>query len=161
MSLPGNYNICQFCGADVSAVPRPPEQLENKKAYKMVTQGTMNGFYAVSALYVLIGAALLCLGLGLFGTISDFMKNIYIVFGGMTSLIGIGLLFRAAFVYAMMPIFCGLQFVLGVVFIIASIMTIDAPALKYGSIGLSVIQILAAGLMFYFSEETSAASMSS
>ncbi|HEY3779527.1 MAG TPA: hypothetical protein VGL56_00480 [Fimbriimonadaceae bacterium] len=159
--MPGNYNICQFCGADVSAVPRPAEQkTDEKAAYKMVTKGTMAGFYVVSAFYVLIGAMLLCLGIGLFGNIGDFMKNIYIVFGTMTSLLGIGLLFRAAFVYAMMGIFCALQFVLGVVFIIASVMTIDAPLLKYSVIGLAVIQILAAGLMFYFSEETSRASMS-
>jgi hypothetical protein len=126
----------------------------------MVTKGTMNGFYALSAFYVLMGVALLCFGIGLFGSVGDFMKNIYIVFGILTTLIGIGLLFRAAFVYAMMPIFCGLQFIFGIVFIIASIMTVDVAMLKYAMIGLAVVQILAAGLMFYFSEETSAASMS-
>jgi hypothetical protein len=158
--LPGNYNICQFCGADVSAVPRPPEQTTEEKAYKLVSKGTMNGFYTLAAFYVVLGIALLCFGIGLFGSVGDFMKNIYIVFGALTTLLGIGLLFRAAFVYAMMPIFCGLQFIFGIVFIIASIMTVDVAMLKYAMIGLAVIQILAAGLMFYFSEETSAASMS-
>ena len=142
-------------------VPRPTEQQTvQKAAYKMVTKGTMTGFYMVSSVYVLLGIVEICLGLGLFGTISDFLKNIYIVFGLVMALIGVGMLFRAAFVYAMMGVFCAIQFVLGIVDIIAAIMTIEVPFFKYSLIGLAVIQILSAGLMFYFAEETSVTSMS-
>jgi hypothetical protein len=158
-TLPGNYTICQFCGADVSAVPRVAEKEVVTKAYKMVTKGTLAGFYMVSAVYVLLGTVEVCLGLGLFGNVGDFIKNIYTVFGLVMALIGIGMLCRAAFVYAMMGLFCAIQFVLGIIDIIASIMTVPTPLLKYSLIGLAVIQILSAGFMFYFAEETGVTSL--
>lgn len=152
---------CQFCGADVSAVPRPPEPVNNqKKAYKMVTAGTMRGFYATSVAFIVFGIAEICLGLGLFGSVGDFMKNIYIVFGLLMALLGTGLVFRAAFVYAMAGIFCALQFVLGLVDIIAAVMTIENNTFKYCIIALAIVQIILAGLMFYFAEETAVTSMS-
>ena len=141
-------------------VPRPAAKETVIAPYRMVTKGTLVGFYAMAGLYILLGGFEVLAGAGVFGSIGDFMKSVYIIFGAIMALIGFGLMFRPPFVYAMMAMFCSIQAVLGVVFIIASVMTIELPVLKYVLIGVGALQLPAAGFMFYFSEETAVSAIS-
>lgn len=151
---------CQFCGADVSMVPRPVEKEVEKQSYKMLSKGTLRGFYFVCTLQIMLGIFEFLLGMGVFGNPGDMLKTCYMVYGIVQALVGIGLVFRLPAVYAFSTGFCGIEVILGVVFIIAATMTIPIPALKWGVIVMGACQMLIAGFLFYFAEETALGTVS-
>ena len=120
----------------------------------MLSKGTLRGFYFVCALQIMLGVFQILLGSGVFGNPGDMLKTCYIVYGAVVALVGLGLMFRLTAIYAFSTGFCGLEVILGVVFIIASVMTIPVPALKWGVIVMGCVQLLIAGFLFYFAEET-------
>jgi hypothetical protein len=135
-------------------------QETKKEQYKMLTKATLRGFYFLCVFQILLGIFQVCLGIGLFGSPGDFMKNCYVVYGGLLILVGGCLLARLPAIYQVAAAFCGVEVVFGLVFVIASTMTIDKPALKYAVIVMGAIQMISAGFMFYFAEETATGSVS-
>jgi len=152
--------VCQFCGTDVSQVPRPVEQKVDKNAYKMLSKSTLRGFYFVCGIQVALGIFEFLLGMGMFGSPGEMMKTVYEVYGLILALVGTLLMFRIAAIYQVSSAFCAVEVVLGVVFIISAPLTIEIPGLKWGIIVMGAIQMISAGFLFYFAEETAVGSMS-
>jgi hypothetical protein len=146
---------CQFCGTDVSTVPRPPPESEKKKeSYKLLSKTTLHIFYVMCGIQVCLGIFEVLLGMQIFGNPGDMMQMCYKTYGFLLTLMGLLLAFRVPAMYQVSSVFCGIEGVLGIVFMIAAPFTIQVPGLKWGVLVMGAIQMLSAGFMFYYAEET-------
>jgi len=146
-TLPDGNKNCQFCGADVSAVPRPvvaqkPRSYQAPGAPKWVSPA----YYVVSGYYVLAGLVFVLTGLKSYGSI---------IFGVIDILFGIGLLLKIDLVRGIANILCWIQIALGAFGVLNTL----ALVALFGPYALvlvlmNVVQIAAAGFMIYLISET-------
>jgi len=116
-ALPDWAKHCQFCQADTAAVLRPKQDNPDPEAFQTPTW-TMAAYYAVSCLLLvsgLVGIATTLLGarkdgLGLF----DFVS---LVFDGVGTLVGIGLLLRLEIIRGITNVICFLGILSGLRFL--------------------------------------------
>jgi len=156
-TLPPTNRACQFCGTDVSHLTRGYVAQPEYKPYGggLPKKWVFGLYYAISAYYVYQGLFSVVRGLGVFGKVSEMFSAIYLVFGGITALIGLGLLLRVELIRGIVNIFCGIQIAFGFLGLITGVMA----ASVFGWVGFlivvnSVIQIATSGFMIYLIGET-------
>ena len=108
-TLPPTNRACQFCGTDVSHLTRGYVAQPEYKPYGggLPKKWVFGLYYAISAYYVYQGLFSVLRGLGVFGKVSEMFSAIYLVFGGITALIGLGLLLRTRQIRKMVSSYVG------------------------------------------------------
>jgi hypothetical protein len=147
-TLPDGNVRCQFCGADVSTIPRP---VPVKKTVAAQAPGAPSwvgtAYYAVCGYYMLSGAINLVMGI---------LRGPFVMLLGALSLIfGLGLIFKVDFIRGIANIICWIQIVFGILGLAMSFgwAMIIGP-LAFLLIAMNVIQVCMAGFMIYLIGET-------
>ncbi|MBN9501353.1 MAG: hypothetical protein J0H02_06230, partial [Armatimonadetes bacterium] len=146
---------------DVAKVARPIAAT-NSKTQRSVASWIWGAYYSLAVFYVVSGgydvamvfvnANRVILGEKLgFG----FWSYIGLAIGGLTSLLGIGLLLRLELARAIVNFFCGLQILFGLLGLAGSVLgTMFAGALGLVMVFMQIVQIAAAAFMIYVIGET-------
>jgi len=157
-SLPVSYTRCQFCGTDVSSVPRPamPKQQQARTYSAAPAPWIVPTYYVVCCFFLLEGVFDLVTGLGVLG--AKEASPISIVFGAVTILFAIGMMLKIDLVRGIANILLWIQIALGLLSLYSTIMLI--PLLGPLGIGLAIlciIRVAVAGFMIFLIGETDGA----
>src|SRR5262245_17294319 len=95
-TLPDWSKNCQFCGYDVQKVVRPvaPPKIRHAMSTDALPWA-FPAYYAVSGYWILSGGLGVLQGIGAVGGGSNLVA---LVFGGLTAVMGLGLVFRIEFI---------------------------------------------------------------
>ena len=156
--LPDWAKTCQFCQADTGHVLRPRQDNPDVHAFQTPTW-TLAAYYAVSSLLLLSGL------IGILTTLVGARKDglqlfdfVSLVFDGVGTLVGIGLLLRLELIRGITNIICFLGILSGLRFIAAGVF-----GTLFSSWGLlvalyGIIKVAIYGFMVYLIGETDRAS---
>lgn len=145
---------CQFCGADVAKVPRPPAAVKKVSTYGQPAKWIWPAYYLVCVYWVLSGTFDVVRALGLLSGSKD-IDVLMVVIGGLTALIGLGMAARIELIRGIVNVVCWLQIASGVLGLLSSLALIAI----FGAIGilifvLNVLDIATGGFMIYLVGET-------
>lgn len=150
-SLPDWAKTCQFCGRDVSKVPRPAAAPAAPRYVRPVNTWIVTAYYAIAVWYIIGG--LRSVGTTLYESRQDGFggfTGIGLIFGIATLLIGIGLLMKLEIIRNIVVFFAGLAIIFGVIGLFFSI----GGTLFTGWFGLlmvvmTLLDIIANALLIY------------
>lgn len=163
-SLPDWAQSCQFCQADTSKLQRPVEVAKPKYKRPMAAW-IWPAYYVISGYWVISGAEgiVQALNLGPFATsiviegvkIEPGISVVGLVFGALSALVGLGLLFKLEFIRGVVNVLCFLQILNGLLGLWAGVLS----SALFGPIGLlvtimSIFDIITGALMVYVIGET-------
>ena len=145
---------CQFCGADVSKVPRPPAAKKAVSTYGAPAKWIWPTYYTVSGYWALSGAFDVVRALGLLSGAKE-VDSFMVVIGAVLMLIGVGLILRVELIRGIINVVCWLKIAVGIV---GAILSLGIMAL-FGAIGilflvLNLLDIATGGFMIYLVGET-------
>jgi hypothetical protein len=142
---------CQFCGADVSQVPRPVAQAQVHRGYD-APKWVWIWYTIISMYWVLDGAFQMLAGMGL---ISDTKSVVGIILGAISIVIGLGLLFKIRFLRGVAHILCWLNLANGLLGLLAGLMlTVAIGPLAYILCLFAILRAASAAFMIYLIGET-------
>ncbi len=162
-SLPDWVQTCQFCKSDISKVPRPKVAATAKRPLMQTAAWIWPTYYIISGYFVLSGIWTIVQTViaanthksGVEVTGMGPIQVIIIIIGAITSLIGLGLLFKVELARGIVNVLCWIRIAVGVLSLPAAI----GLAVVFGPLGIvmlisSIIDVLSSGLMIYLIGET-------
>src|SRR5437899_1950147 len=159
-TLPDGALQCQFCGAQLAAPPvargYARGQTRQSSAMPGAPSWVMPAYYGIALWWMLSGAWDILQATVWAGKDSGgFLDVLGILFGGITALVGLGLLLRIDVVRGIVNVLCFLQIVFGILGLITSFL-LSGPLGMIGILGMihSIVDIGTAGLMIYLIGET-------
>ena len=158
-SLPVWAKQCQFCGADVTKVPRPAADPVDPHGYQPYTQPNwiLPAYYGIAGYLLLSGVLEITMALVQRSkdTEGRGLWMIGIFFGGVVFLLSIGLLLRVETVRKIMVWVCAIDLLFGVLGLFGSFMVMMAAG-GWGVLLMvsTLLRICADGLMIYLIGET-------
>jgi hypothetical protein len=102
-TLPNGFTRCQFCGTDVSNVPRPPDAEKVVRTSFQVANWVWIAYFGIAGYWLLGGAIDVFRGIQALPKAGD-IAYVGIAFGGATALVAIGLIMRAELVRGLVNI---------------------------------------------------------
>lgn len=162
-TLPDWAQTCQFCKADLSKVPRPKTAVAAKRPLMQTASWIWPTYYVISGYFVLSGIWEIVQTIfaasshkpGAEATGMGPIQGFMIIIGVVTSLIGLGLLFKVELARGIVNVFCWIRIALGVLSLPATI----GMVVVFGPLGVvmlvsSIFDIVSSGLMIYLIGET-------
>lgn len=148
-TLPDDALTCQFCGTAMRAAPVQGSGRTSSKSYsnsgwERPTYYGIAAFWLVSGLWSVLNGLLLTKGGNYIGA----------AVGGLTALIGLGLLAKVEFVRGLVNIACFLQILSGILGVITTFFMGSLGGLGILLVLLDFLQIAFAVLMIYLIGET-------
>lgn len=110
-TLPDTFVKCQFCGADVTKVPRPVQPKAKKVGYE-IPKWVWLAYFGVAGYWLIGGIMDIVRGLQSLEKAGGF-AYFGIVFGAITALVAIGLMARVELVRGIVNILCFLRILNG------------------------------------------------
>lgn len=111
-SLPDTFTKCQFCGADVTKVPRPVQPKVQRSSYGEPAKWVFLAYYGIAGYWLIGGAMDIFRGVKSLEESGGF-AYIGIVFGAITALVAIGLMARIELVRGIVNILSFLRILSG------------------------------------------------
>lgn len=135
-TLPAWAQVCQFCGANVTAVPRPMStepQLQTGTVLGGPNKWIWIAYFGI-AIWFLIGGAIDVVRLIMLATKADSetartITYVFCVFPGVRALIGLGLLTRVELVRGIVNFVCGLSLLFGLLGLVFNLFTMLATGI--------------------------------
>lgn len=153
-TLSDNIVRCQFCGADVSKVLRPPTPTKVSRPYPGPAKWIWPTYYIVSAYWILSGAFDAVRALGVFGASKE-VDGFMLVIGSLNVAIGLGLVFRVELIRGFINVICWLQIAVSVLGAITSLFLVAfVGPIAFLFVFLHLLDIATAGLLIYLVGET-------
>ena len=162
-TLPDGAFQCQFCGTQFAAAPAGTQRGFTQPAASRFNDAMPGAPKWVAPVYNLIAAWWIIDGVWtiLRGTVlagkdsGGFFTTVFMIIGGVTALVGIGLLLRIDVVRGIVNVLCLLQILDGALGLIMAFFMTSVFGI-WGAIGMimSAIRIAQAGLMIYLIGET-------
>lgn len=150
-TLPAANRVCQFCGADVSAVSRPAAPQKKVQGYK-APQWVQGAYYSIAIYWILDGLFQVLSGTGVLG---GHHSSVDVIIGAVSAVMGLGLVLRLEIIRGIVNFFCGLQIIFGLFGLAGAVLgTLFAGMLGFVMVVLQVLQIATAGFMIYLIGET-------
>ena len=110
-TLPDAFTLCQFCGADVSKVPRAVAAPAQKTTSYQTANWVWVAYFGIAGYWLLGGAVDVFRGIQALSK-TDF-AYFGIAFGAATAFVAIGLMLRAELVRGLVNILCWLRILFG------------------------------------------------
>ena len=152
-SLPDTFTRCQFCGADVTKVPRPVVTKVVKPSYQP-DKWVWVAYFGIAGYWLIGGAMDIFRGIQSLNS-AGFFSYIGIGFGALTAVVAIGLMARVELARGIVNVLCFLRIIFGAIGLWGALL----GSLVVGPIALlfaifSAFDILSGGLMIYLLGET-------